>query len=73
MKLSQSIASALENKPKEGLRHDTKYLWETVILSRFSKSKDTSRMLYVLLDDVQQMKDFEREKMLDLFKTLDSS
>lgn len=72
-KLCEAIAKDVM-KGNENINDDdkSKFLWDNLLLKKFEKNSDTSRILYILLDGVDQMEEDDRHSMLRIFQTLNS-
>ncbi|KIW74016.1 hypothetical protein, variant [Phialophora macrospora] len=70
-KLCDAIGKESEKIPTDNEEKRLQYLWESLMVKKFEKTSENSRVLYVLLDGIEQMKEEEREKMLKWFQALD--
>ncbi len=71
-KLCESLAKESEKFAKAGEEEIVSVLWESFILKRFEKVSEGSRILYILLDGIEQAKDENWQKMLECFQALGS-
>lgn len=63
-KLCDSMARELDKFTKDDEDEMVTFLWENLVLKKFEKSSETSRLFYILLDGIEQMRDDQFHKML---------
>ncbi|QGA21108.1 hypothetical protein EYB26_008818 [Talaromyces marneffei] len=74
-KLGDSIAkdlAASKIAKEEDSKKKLDFMWEKLLVKKFEKTPDTSRILYIILDGVELMDGPDRQAMLSLFQTLNS-
>ncbi|EED13718.1 SD08430p [Talaromyces stipitatus ATCC 10500] len=74
-KLGDSIAkdlAASKIAKEENNEKKLNFMWEKLLVKKFEKTPDTSRVVYIILDGVELMDNADREAMLRLFQTLNS-
>ncbi|OQV10292.1 hypothetical protein CLAIMM_14312 [Cladophialophora immunda] len=70
-KLCESMGRELEKMPKGDVDLSIKFLWENLVLKKFERASEASRICYILLDGVEQMKQDHCQSMLKRFQALD--
>lgn len=70
-KLCDSTARELEKASLAEKDQTIQFLWDNLILKKFEKTSETSRLIYILLDGLEQMDDYDLNTMLRLFQALD--
>lgn len=74
-RLGDSIAKDLvasKIAKEENYEKKINFMWEKLLVKKFEKTPDTSRIIYIILDGVELMEPIDRESMLRLFQTLNS-
>lgn len=74
-KLGDSIAKDLATSKiteEKDSKKKLDFMWEKLLVKKFEKTPDISRVIYIILDGVELMDDPDRERMLRLFQALNS-
>jgi hypothetical protein len=71
-KLCESMAKESDKFSKAKEEEIVTCLWDNFILKRFEKASEGSRVLYILLDGIEQAKEENWQKMLECFQALGS-